>query len=471
MSTSVHEDESDLTSSMLVIEDHPLTTNIYLLWTSGPDDGFKIQAVFGSAVQHDFERIDQFRSNSGQSIIVYRLKHQTTVSSEQTSSASNERRRNDTKQTFSMRITNRAQGSTKSYEDSTSLIADTDIPFQFLFEAKFQSRLLRQPRGEQSSVDSHEWDTDSRSSFVNVSVVREIGVFVSLVRCTNEGALFHFLFKGIHSLLPISRDLFSSSRLGSSVPFWNQLYFFTYFLIENDMHEAFDYLLHQFSEQICPGQGRILSRDELTAFFLTCYTQLPKINNLLRESEKAFELYLRMLGILPISKDNFPVYNDTLDSLIVDLYDHTKKHFSQLLSVVNGPNRSMMVRGLTVLMCIPLLSNRNTFDTISLLREISGDHPGQRSAIVHELLKRVIEFRIPIQMQNWAGLFTFATDKYLFCQSLDLVTTLDDYLIVLLHAIRTCSFNAQNQTELTEKLDRLIHPKNFVRTYSNLVSF
>lgn len=256
-----------------------------------------------------------------------------------------------------------------------------------------------------------------------------------------------------------------ASRLGSSVSFWDQLCFFAYFLIKKNMYEAFDYLLDQFTKQISHVPRRTLSRDELNAFFLACFTQLPQINDLLRGSKSALEWYLRMLGILPISKDNFPACNDTLDLLLSDLYDHTKKHFSQLLSAIDDPNQSATARGLTLLMCIPLLSNRSTFDTVSLLRGIGDDHPEQRQAIAHAVLKRLIEFRMAIQLRNWTDLFAFATDKHLIFQSLGLVTTLEDYLRILLHAIRTCSINEQEGTELTTKLDRMVLRQDFVRTY------
>lgn len=143
MAALVNNDESDLTSSMSLVDEQFLTTNIYLLWTSNPEDEYKIQAVFGSAVHHDFEFVDEFQLKSREKTVVFRLKHQKPMSS-----LSHQGKGSRGEEFFSMRISTKAMGIVANYNDSTPRIADFNVPHQFLFDIKFQIPLLLSAKGE-----------------------------------------------------------------------------------------------------------------------------------------------------------------------------------------------------------------------------------------------------------------------------------------------------------------------------------
>jgi hypothetical protein len=187
MSSLFDDDERNLTGSMSLVNESILSTNIYLLWTSSPDDEYKMQALFGSALHHDFEKVDEFQLKSRHSIIVYQLTHHKVDSSTRSVNPSHDAEENHEKEVFFIRISTKAMGMSANYNDSTERIADFGTPHQFLFDIKLHTPLLRLNKGKQrariisiSPVNSGSihFEIDVSISDVHSTSFRFIGVLL-----------------------------------------------------------------------------------------------------------------------------------------------------------------------------------------------------------------------------------------------------------------------------------------------------
>ena len=197
-------------------------------------------------------------------------------------------------------------------------------------------------------------------------------------------------------------------------------------------------------------------------FFNLAYTYLPQINFYLKTDKNIIKIFLRMLSILPINKENFLIDNTSLNSLASELYDYIKMHLDELLKTTGNNEWLEFVQGLIIFMSAQMLGTQIIFNTFSLLDQMIN-YQDKRQLIGNLLLKRIVELQMPIKNDNWANLFPLITDKRLLHNCLDLVTTLDDYLIVLQYIIRTNSINEQMQMELTKNFDKLINRGDFLR--------
>ncbi|CAF4763475.1 unnamed protein product, partial [Rotaria sp. Silwood1] len=90
---------------------------------------------------------------------------------------------------------------------------------------------------------------------------------------------------------------------GSSIPFWDQLCIFTYFLLSTRSYDNVESLFDQFTTTLEDRQN-IISYDDLQIFFILCRKYLSNIEHVLKQDLDALELIIRMIDLLPINQEN-----------------------------------------------------------------------------------------------------------------------------------------------------------------------
>lgn len=230
------------------------------------------------------------------------------------------------------------------------------------------------------------------------------------------------------------------------------------------MQEQFKCIIDQFKHELLMDNTRKLNQHFLTVFFHTCYNHFPRINSYLKENNNAMKIFLQMFGLLPIDKDNFKFNNDSLSSLALDFSDYIKTHLDNLLQTTNHDDWILFTKGLTVFMIAQMLGNQTAIKTFYLIEQMKIDRSKQE-LFVNFLLRRLIEFQVPIKNETCIKLFSLATDKQLLINCLDLVTSLDDYFVALQHIITYNTINEQMKLQLTNNFDRSIGRTDFIRKY------
>jgi hypothetical protein len=222
--------------------------------------------------------------------------------------------------------------------------------------------------------------------------------------------------------------------------------------------------MQQFVNESSIDNVRKLTQHQLDMFFYVSYTYLPQINHYLNRDKNAIKIFLQMFGRLPIDKDNFKFDNISFNSLASELYDYIKKYLNDLLQTINHNDSLLVIQGLTIFMSAQMLGNQTTFNTFALIGQMR-DYPEKQELIVNLLLKRLVELQMTIKNDTWTNLFFLTTDKHLLFNCLELVTSLDDYLIVLQHIIKHNSINEQMKIQLTNNFDKLISRVDFISKY------
>jgi hypothetical protein len=230
------------------------------------------------------------------------------------------------------------------------------------------------------------------------------------------------------------------------------------------MYDEFDCFINQFLQQLNINDPQTLSQHQLNVLFYVSYTYLPQIIGDLRKHSFAIKIFLQMFGLLPINKENFYVDNHSLSSLASEVYDYIKIHLQELLRTMENSDWTLFIKGLTIFMSRHMLGGQTTFNTFAILEKMI-DNREKQECIVNLLLKRLIELQMPVKCGDWTMLFSLATDKHLLYDCLDLVTSFDDYLIVLQHVIRNNSTNEQMESQLTKNVDKFISRPDFLSMY------
>jgi hypothetical protein len=392
--------------SLLMINDHFQIIHIYLLWSSNNDDEFKIQAIFGKNLNYNFEPVDRFRSDHKLETIIYRLEyHMPIIDDDRTTS--NEIN-NNTINKYHLRMSTKV-----NYDDLKPRTININQPYQFVFDVQFQNNFLP----------------------------------ISKRMIENLSKLTFFYYD-----------------LGRVDEFWNQLCLYTYFLIKSNMHEQFNYIIEQFKHELSTDNTRKLSQHFLNVFFHTCYTYLPQINYQLKENENAMKIFLQMFGLLPIEKDNLKFDNTSLSLIASEFFDYITMHLENLLQTTNHNDWILLSKGLTVFMTAQMLGSQTPFNTFILIEQMKND-PEKQELVVNFLLRRLIEFQVPIKNDTWTNLFPLTTDKDLLINCLNLVASLDNYFIALQHIIKHNTINESMKLQLTMNFDRSISRTDFIRKY------
>lgn len=239
------------------------------------------------------------------------------------------------------------------------------------------------------------------------------------------------------------------------------------------MHEQFNYIIEQFKHELSTDNTRKLSQHFLNVFFHTCYTYLPQINYYLKENENAMKIFLQMFGLLPIEKDNLKFDNTSLSLIASEFFDYITMHLENLLQTTNHDDWILLSKGLTVFMTAQMLGSQTPFNTFILIEQMKND-PEKQELVVNFLLRRLIEFQVPIKNDTWTNLFPLTTDKDLLINCLNLVASLDNYFIALQHIIKHNTINESMKLQLTMNFDRSISRTDFIRKYffkENLLNY
>ena len=244
--------------------------------------------------------------------------------------------------------------------------------------------------------------------------------------------------------------------------FWTQLCLYTFFLMKNQMIEQIDWMIEQFQRELELDQTRKLTEHSLNTFFYTCFTHFPHIRPFLAREPNMLKIFLQMFGQLVIEKSNFKTENNSLNALASDIYDFIRQYFRQLLQNTNQQDWNSISRGLTIFMCAQMLGNEIIFNTFSLLEQMN-DYPEKQEITANGLVKRLVELHTSIRNESWTRLFNLVTDKHLLISCFDLITTLDDYLIILQYIIKDNSINEGMKEQLTNHFDQLINRIDFTR--------
>lgn len=224
-------------------------------------------------------------------------------------------------------------------------------------------------------------------------------------------------------------------------------------------------MIEQFQRELQLDPSRKLTEHSLIAFFYTCFSHFPQIRSHISQHPHNLKIFLQIFGLLSIEKNNFKADNNALSELAPDIYEYIRKHLPELLQTSNQQDWNSISRGLTIFMSAQLLSNKTTFNTFSLLKQMK-DYPDKQGITANCLINRLTELHAPIRNDSCTELFPLVTDKHLLINYLQLITTLDEYLIILQCIVKDNPSDDEMEKQLAAHFDRFVNRTDFTRKYS-----
>ncbi len=232
--------------------------------------------------------------------------------------------------------------------------------------------------------------------------------------------------------------------LGYNVPFWNQLYLYTFYILRHQMHDVFDTLIKQFQTAV-QKEKRILTTEEFNDFFQSCMKDLFYAIPTSLNQHIVDKIIIRMTGLLPITKKNFDLNRDTINFAIALISD-IKEHYDLIFSTITAEEWDLFRDGLVLYLSIELLSQSK--DTINLIDQMKNDQC--KKDLANILLKRLEELEKPVLGLNWTNLFTLVDPNILTLKQLRLTKSMQTYIPSLVQFVE---MNI-NEIEIHENINR-----------------
>ena len=186
-----------------------------------------------------------------------------------------------------------------------------------------------------------------------------------------------------------------ASYLGSDIPFWNQLCFFTCFLLQQSAYDAFNEFINQIKDII---HHRQLTLQQCNEFFTTCNKYIFHSLKKSRNKLIGIKAIVHMIGLLPIDKKNFPLLDGDAEQFIAYIMAELTRSWEDVINSLVKEEWTLFKDGLVILMCTQLLSptEKNT-DTNPLELLLTESMSAERLSIVRRAVKFLgdIERNVP----------------------------------------------------------------------------
>jgi hypothetical protein len=177
-----------------------------------------------------------------------------------------------------------------------------------------------------------------------------------------------------------------------------------------------------------------LSKSDFIGIVKTTYTYFSNKERILNNSLAMISI-VRMIGILPIEKDNFIITDNYARKLSTFILKKVLEHLMPIHEKMEDTKKSISFNdGLAALMSIEILNDEdmNTpFYTISLLSKIPANENKQQQQIANRVYQALMKLKLPIKRINWIELLTFVENNELDFHCLWLTTTFDQFLSCL----------------------------------------
>ena len=239
--------------------------------------------------------------------------------------------------------------------------------------------------------------------------------------------------------------------LGHQIPFWNQLYMYTFYLLRHKKFDIFDTLINQF-QTVVEQSPLTFAAVELNDFFQGCLIHLPYAMPDSINQYVANKIIARMTGSLPITKKNFKLTNrDSIGFTSAVLAD-IKEHSENIFSSVKLEEWVLFRDGLVIYLCSELLSESS--DTINLVHQMQNEE--YKRDLATTLLLKLEELQRPILALNWTSIFTLVDPTVLTLNSLQLTQSMETYITSLVQVLMAKEPDIKMSGQITDQFNELI---------------
>jgi hypothetical protein len=224
------------------------------------------------------------------------------------------------------------------------------------------------------------------------------------------------------------------------------------------MYYIFDSLADQFQINLAKD-NRSFNKENYHEFFQTCKSYMDNVLPVLETDLITLKLLLRMVGLLPIKRENFDRYDQHANSFATEVLRHIRLKFNHLLESTTEKEQVLFRDGLATLLCIELLypSDDNSNDNkLIFLRQISDVK--QRQIIADKILLQLYEFNEPIYTNStWTDLFTFVNPNMIKLQDIYIFDSFESYIMFITKVSAVHPESDHFNKKITEELERLIY--------------
>ncbi|CAF2518706.1 unnamed protein product [Rotaria sp. Silwood2] len=249
----------------------------------------------------------------------------------------------------------------------------------------------------------------------------------------------------------------------TSVLYWDQLWQYTYFIIQQNDIDLFDRFIEQFSITCIDFSQPI----DVDLFFQQCFIYLPTIRNVWDDIVHVSIVIVRMIGLLnigqrPLQKQESIAY---IDMLLQSILNKIEPFFNSI-----NENHWLLVKdGLTNLLSLKFqiyaASQKN--DSITFINLIPHTHQYQQQ-VADSVAKQITLSNIKPTQPNWLDLFKMTTDDHLILECLQLANTFKEYINYAERLLN--SKTIQNIKEhISDNLKAMIRKNHFELTFENIL--
>ncbi|CAF4026831.1 unnamed protein product, partial [Rotaria magnacalcarata] len=241
----------------------------------------------------------------------------------------------------------------------------------------------------------------------------------------------------------------------ANVSVWDQLCFFTYFIIHSQQLDLFSTLINQFAIFIHSDELDMTS-DNFITFAGTAYKYLSYIDHNL-ENPAYLRLIIQIWGILPLKTTNISFAEPTVRLSAVTILKAALTNLSNLIINMGPTEWPLMKDGLVLLMCIELLSSNRDFEFDSISAFVDDKIKTKpKQEIVHSLFEKLLESQKRIQRSNWTDLLKFISKNKFMCDYLKLSASFDAFFLCTKYILQVSLNDDVAQTRMKQIFNEMI---------------
>ncbi|CAF1283625.1 unnamed protein product, partial [Rotaria magnacalcarata] len=224
---------------------------------------------------------------------------------------------------------------------------------------------------------------------------------------------------------------------GSSISLWDSLPIFTYYLLRTQSYDKCDALFDQF--KIIEESSRpVMSSNCLERFLSMCLKYLSTIEDVLNQDLNALKVLIQMIALIPISKQNI-MFDENASGFVSVILKIISGKINNLIVIINKNDWISFYKGLTLLICIKILREKDkndTDNTIDLLSRISEREQREDAALQLLKLFKLLERRLP--GNKMMELYKLMNPKDLTLEYLEPTVSWETYIYGLTHIVENC---------------------------------
>ena len=206
------------------------------------------------------------------------------------------------------------------------------------------------------------------------------------------------------------------------------------------------------------SDNRNFEKNNYHEFFQTCKLYIDNILPALETDLITLKTVVRMVGLLPVKRENFDRNDQHANSFAIEVLRHIRLKFDRLFESTIETEQLLFRKGLATLLCIELLypsDDSSNDNKLIFLRQIVDLE--QRQTIAHQILLQLYQFNEPIYTNsNWTDLFTFVDPNMIRLQDIYIFDSFESYIIFITNVLPVHPDSEHFMKKITEELPRLI---------------